>query len=240
MQHVARVAYEASSDFIRATSEVPVPEEVCTIITSEMADDRALVIIPNDRVREALCHHLNRWSVPYDMGKTLAHAMVAAKKSDAEMRERNAVPGQITIVIADIDRNQIPAWVLASTGVRFIFLCSDSHRRLLIRDPATHWYSACQNYTLVNKPVKRATLWAALRSRGQVTEPPTTLSIERTQTHFSFRRKHASLDSLRPAPQRTTEGMPRILMAEVRVACEPACCIHHLLSRPSPPITPVP
>lgn len=130
----------------------------------------------------------------------------------------------------DIDNDTLPDKVLKRKGVRFIFLCSDGHRRLLLRETeANAWwaaefvphtpfarsfrlicavlpclsppslppssfhlistrYSCAENFSLLNKPVKRLPLWSALLSRGQMEETPAAVStMERTHGQFSFR-----------------------------------------------------
>jgi hypothetical protein len=99
----------------------------------------------------------------------------------------------VTVVIVDIEEQELPQSVITMDMTRFVFLCTDSHRRYLLRDVTKHWYAPCRNYTLLNKPVKRRFFWEALHSQGQVEESPSTAAIERIQKEFSFRRNDRPL-----------------------------------------------
>lgn len=110
----------------------------------------------------------------------LAWDPTARRDADGQLRAN--------IVIVDIEAQQLRREVTQQADTRFIFLCSDSHRRHLLRDVGQHWYTQCENYTLLNKPVKRQFLWTALTSQGHIEEAPTTAAIERIQNEFSFRR----------------------------------------------------
>ncbi len=121
-------------------AEIPVPAKISTASANELAQDRALVVCPNKGTGGVLCCYLERWGLAYDCGPSFSAAMNLAKTEDSKFFARGLVPRQITIVIADIDGDRIPMNVLTKRGLRFIFLCSDSHRRFLAKDTSEQWF----------------------------------------------------------------------------------------------------
>ena len=71
------------------------------------------------------------------------------------------------MLVVDIDRLEVPAAVLTRAGLRYVFVCSDTHRRRLQQFGKADMFASLPDYAVVTKPVKRQELWGALLSRGQ-------------------------------------------------------------------------
>ena len=124
-----------------------------------------LVLCPNLGVQEIVHYYLTRWQVSWETGTP----------------ELTSLPPTTTMVLCDIDSVTLPPSILIQPHVRFIFLCSDSHRRALYRAGQS---LCCRDYTLLNKPLKRQALWRALlRARGDQYSTPTTV-MERQWQRF--------------------------------------------------------
>lgn len=140
----------------------------------------------------------SRWGILFASGSTYAAAVAALADKPKLVPAGTSAESVASIVMVDIEEQELAQDVITRAETRFIFLCTDSHRRHLLRDVTQHWYATCQNYTLLNKPVKREFLWKALHSQGQVEESPSTAAIERIQKEFSFRRNDRPLLKHRP------------------------------------------
>ncbi len=53
-QHVARVAYEKSQDFVHRPKEVPLPPDLAQVCERGMMNDLVLLVAPNEGLRQSL------------------------------------------------------------------------------------------------------------------------------------------------------------------------------------------
>ncbi len=78
----------------------------------------------------------------------------------------------VTLVVVDIDKTPVldDQLLLRYPDARFIFLCSDNMKRELQRDSSCPLFGRFRSYTLLNKPVKRKALWAALQGKANLSD----------------------------------------------------------------------
>ena len=110
-----------------------------------------------------------------------------------EWQSKGARPSSsVTIIVVDIDKLEVPPQIMERTHVRYLFVCSDTHRRRLLQAGKVGMFASLPDYALLSKPVKRQELWLALLSRGQRFELPRP-TLDRPVTNFntagSFRRR---------------------------------------------------
>eukprot|EP00049_Salpingoeca_infusionum_P005592 m.94075 g.94075 ORF g.94075 m.94075 type:complete len:972 (-) comp13015_c1_seq3:170-3085(-) len=153
---LARVAYEPSRDFIQSSINPLLPDDVAEERVRFLVDQYVLVIVSKPGVKRVLDTYLRRWDVRFSCGDTYEAAMEDMERYNTEL-EKDRIKVSPTIILMDLGSTS-PSQRFHTMDSRFIFLCTDSHRRNINR---TGEFDGL-NYTLVNKPLKRLDLWRAL------------------------------------------------------------------------------
>ncbi len=157
LMNAARVAYEPSEDYVLGVVASPMPARVRRHALGRMREERALVVIASQGLREVVCAYLQRWGVAHDAGATFDSARDSSIAADQRKMGR-----RVSIFICDIDHEALSEEVLLRERSRFIFLCSESHSRSLEAQGSASWVSGVRDHALLSKPVKREALYAAL------------------------------------------------------------------------------
>ncbi len=186
-----------------------IPENIIQRVASITKTERLLLVIPNPGLATVLCRYLDRWGPEYDCGPTLELAISTAFEKDEATRAKGRTPKAVSIVIADIDRGlPLPEWLVNRSSIRFLLLCSDAHRRAEAKTVTQHWYSACQSFVLLNKPVKREALFDALVQTPRPSLPPPSDSVNRTMSTFTSAADHPAATAANPVSASNAVHLP--------------------------------